>query len=248
MARNFNQSNTDYLDGSFTWTSGFPFTGCAWFRDTNGGNNDRNIFQVQDSTQSDRYFRMGRDFSSNALTCLSRWDVGSVGAPVTTTTYTTSQWHHGIMEAASATSRTIWLDNAGSASSTTSDGTPIGIDSVTIGRENDSSPDDPWDGDIAEVAFWSATLTAGERAALAEGFSPLFIRPSALVFYAPLLPKTGNDVDIKGGVILTDTNTVGSAEHLDIIYPEDTVIHYPSVAAVSGAKLQGSLSMIGVGI
>ena len=69
-----------------------------------------------------------------------------------------------------------------------------------------------WEGGIAEVAAYAAELTAGEIAALASGFSPLMIRPSALVGYWPLGGAYPNgNMDLVGGNSLT-TNGGPSAE------------------------------------
>jgi len=69
-----------------------------------------------------------------------------------------------------------------------------------------------WEGGIAEVAAYAAELTAGEIAALASGFSPLMIRPSALVGYWPLGGAYPNgSMDPVGGNSLT-TNGGPSAE------------------------------------
>ena len=46
------------------------------------------------------------------------------------------------------------------------------------------------DGQVAECAVWTATLTADEAASLGKGFRPPRIRPQSLFFYAPRVRDT----------------------------------------------------------
>lgn len=68
-------------------------------------------------------------------------------------------------------------------------------------------------GRSCEFGYWNRILTAGEAAALAKGYSPLFF-PNGLIGYFPMLR---NNIAIKGSYI----NESGSAqfEHPRIIYP-----------------------------
>ncbi|RRH98097.1 hypothetical protein EH240_20085 [Mesorhizobium tamadayense] len=50
-------------------------------------------------------------------------------------------------------------------------------------------------GQIAEVAFWTAALNADEFNALAKGFRPTRIRPASLFAYLPLVRAT---IDLRG--------------------------------------------------
>ncbi|MDG4854072.1 MULTISPECIES: LamG-like jellyroll fold domain-containing protein [unclassified Mesorhizobium] len=45
-------------------------------------------------------------------------------------------------------------------------------------------------GDIAEIGHWNTQLDAAEIAALANGFSPMLVRPASLIFYAPVVRET----------------------------------------------------------
>ena len=77
-----------------------------------------------------------------------------------------------------------------------------------------------WEGGIAEVAAYAAQLSAGEITALAAGFSPLMVRPSALVGYWPLGGAYSNDnMDIVGGNTLTTNGGPTAETHPRIIYP-----------------------------
>ena len=77
-----------------------------------------------------------------------------------------------------------------------------------------------WEGGVAEVAAYSADLSAGEIAALAKGFSPLMVRPSALVGYWPLGgPYAPTTIDPVGSNTLTANGGASVESHPRIIYP-----------------------------
>jgi len=77
-----------------------------------------------------------------------------------------------------------------------------------------------WEGGIAEVAAYAAELSAGEIAALAKGFSPLLVRPSALVGYWPLGgPYAPTTIDPVGSNTLTANGGASVESHPRIIYP-----------------------------
>ena len=92
------------------------------------------------------------------------------------------------------------------------DGTGSGaMLSTTTGRTsigetpgNLSAGSRAWSGSLAEIGMWEVALGAAEIAALANGVSPLLIRPTALRFYAPLLRDI---LDVRGGLALTATGT-----------------------------------------
>lgn len=104
-----------------------------------------------------------------------------------TTSYSANTWHHVCGVFASNTSRTIYLDGAGSATNTTSL-TPTLIDIVTIAAARKSGNVDNYlNGSLAEVAIWNAALTEPEAKSLSAGMSPKLVRPQSLVLYVPLI-------------------------------------------------------------
>jgi hypothetical protein len=104
-----------------------------------------------------------------------------------TTSYSANTWHHVCGVFSSNTSRTIYLDGAGSATNTTSL-TPTLIDIVTLAAARKSGfVDNYLNGSLAEVAIWSAGLTEPEVKSLSAGMSPKLVRPQSLVLYVPLI-------------------------------------------------------------
>lgn len=102
------------------------------------------------------------------------------------------------------------------------------ISSPTGSQEGDSGNDfdignnatpgvRPFDGSIAEIAYYNRVITAQEVAILASRHSPLFV-PNGLVLYLPLIGKTSPEINIMG----TGNGTITGAvvdDHLGIVYP-----------------------------
>ena len=90
-----------------------------------------------------------------------------------------------------------------------------------------------WEGGIAEVGAYAAELTAGEISALAAGFSPLLVRPSALVGYWPLGgPYAPTTIDPVGSNTLTANGGASAEAHPRIIYPTPP----PAVLVAAGGQ------------
>ena len=112
-------------------------------------------------------------------------------------------------------------------------------DAYVIGnRGNDDARD--FNGKLAEFAIWDRILGAGEIAALAAGFSPLFI-PNSLVSYCPLVR---NMIDLKNGAITDDATA--EFPHPRIIYPSLAQLsHLAAIAPASG--FLSRLALLGAG-
>lgn len=118
-----------------------------------------------------------------------------------------------------------WIDGIQSSASTSNNLSPSSdwrtgstTDSVLAIGRHITEAQDQWVGSLAEIALWNVYLTAAEQATLSRGFSPLFVRPSALVFYAPLIGRNSPETDLRGGLTGTVTGATTGA-HPRIIYP-----------------------------
>ena len=90
-----------------------------------------------------------------------------------------------------------------------------------------------WEGGLAEVAAYTAELSAGEIAALAKGFSPLLVRPSALVGYWPLGgPYAPTTIAPVGNNTLTANGGASAESNPKIIYPMPP----PAVMVAAGGQ------------
>lgn len=103
---------------------------------------------------------------------------------------------------------------------------------VAFGMLRDSSPNQPFDGKIADVAIWDVILTAAERAMYFTGYTPDQIRPQNLVSYWPLIRSTN---DIRGGLIMTP----GGAP---VASPHPRIIEEGSTRGVWAIAVEGSAS------
>jgi hypothetical protein len=101
------------------------------------------------------------------------------------------------------------------------------------------------DGALAELAIWTTELTVSEFAALADRVSPLLIKPSALIFYMPLLGR-GTEYDVISGKTLTITGTVGQREHRAMYYPSRARAFFPITIAAPMAPGAGFGPLLGM--
>lgn len=94
-----------------------------------------------------------------------------------------------------------------------------------------------WDGTVAEVAAWTnyfyGTDPALAAAVLSKGYSPLFVAPSALFGYWPLLGDNPLVDHGPFGLTLTANGSPAAAEHPRVIYPRRRPVGLPHAVAVA---------------
>ena len=156
----------------------------------------------------------------------------SVKQADTTTGPTTNTWHHACAVFASATSRSAYIDGGSKGTNTDSE-TASSINNVSIGRTYYyNSADNVWSGSysgaVAEVGIWNVALTDSEIAILGNGYSPLFVRPQSLVFYAPLIRTVLDRIDNK---TFTANGSPAVAAHPAIIYPAQVYQSFSAAGA-----------------
>ena len=152
-------------------------------------------------------FRIGVT-NSNLAFAQRQEDIGSVNAlALGTSAPALNQWQHvaGTFTFSAATTATVYYNGVVEGSNTTGVGvtssnrTSIGITPGQVGAGLRA-----WSGSLAEIGMWNVALTAPEIAALAKGYTPMLIRPTALQFYASLVRDI---LDVRGGRALTATGT-----------------------------------------
>ena len=177
------------IEATFSAIQGQPVTFHCWAKwDDDGSTNDDCILQLSDNALSADVMRMGLTQGGDELQIYF-----GVSNQKTTSVMVDATWHSCIMQWNAASSFDVWLDGDnghnswGGISFTT-------LDTMTIGREGDSSDSDSWQGKIAEVSVWDKTLSAAERAHLDAGFSALLLTSSLanLNIYEPLDSPTLN--------------------------------------------------------
>lgn len=104
-----------------------------------------------------------------------------------TITVNDGNWHHVAMVldlTTAANGNKLYVDGALDVQATAGSAWACSGNKVRVGKTEDSFWGQPVD-DKAEIAWWSAQLTADEVAALAKRVSPLNIRPASLELYIP---------------------------------------------------------------
>lgn len=216
MARLFDDASSEYLRVESTPITGTPVTMACWFYSDTITQNQY-LLSVGDKDVTSRFYGIragGGDAGDPVQAIRVAAEGGNTCA--TTTGYSANTWHHacGVYSADDAVA--AFLDGGGK---NTGGGTftPAGWDSVSIATSSDSTPSFFTSGRIAEAALWNVALTDAEVAILAEGYSPLFVRPQNLMAYWPLIRDT--DDDIVGGYSMTPINTPSVAAHAPMLYP-----------------------------
>lgn len=124
-----------------------------------------------------------------------------------------TNWTHIIVQR-SGTTVTIYINNSSVASATNASYDASNGGNWVMGRWADGSAGGYLNGALAEWAKWDRALNADERAALMNGFSPLYFLNS-LKWYAPMIREYR---ELKEGILVTNVGTVAT-EHPRIIYP-----------------------------
>jgi hypothetical protein len=118
-----------------------------------------------------------------------------------------SAWYHACAVFASATSRSSFLDGANKG--TNADNvSPAGVDRTTIGHVG---AENYADAEIGEAAVWNIALSDLDVFYLAQGISPMLIRPDALRGFWPLIDND-NDV-LERGFNMARLNSPSWASH-----------------------------------
>lgn len=234
MAVDLTAATPDYYVVDTAPITTYPLTLTAWGRvpDTT---NSRNVIFIGDKDVTNHSFRL--NFESAARIFFVAADGSFRNASVTG--YSANTWHNLIGVGASSTDRKAYLDG-GTPGTNTISTTPAGLDRWSVGRATDITPSIQMDGQIAEVAIYNVAFAEGgwEIAALAAGFSPLLVRPEALVRYRRLV------IPDEGDMVTSETMTKNGApvafDHPPIIYKVPPRFWY--VAAAVGAGQGGLLS------
>jgi hypothetical protein len=129
-----------------------------------------------------------------------------------------NQWNHSVCVFASTSSRHVVLNGSKATSSANVTAPAASIDNCRLGSYRGDALFA--DGRIADAAMWNVALSDDEIAALQKGYSPLLVRPSALVAYWPLVGRTSPEIDVRGGRNFTLTNSPTPAEHPRVIMPK----------------------------
>lgn len=237
MSRDFVNASSQWASTTTVPLSAVPFSWAVWFK-PNSTTTNRELMWLGNSGSSTNYWTMG--VTTSAIRNSAR---NSTESPANTTAGPTANvWNHACGTFGSNSSRAAYLDGGNKGTNATSQ-TPSGINRFAIASLARSTPTNFFDGQIAHVAVWNVELTDDEAAMLGQHrVSPLFVRPSALVWYSPYVGRDSVEIDIIGGGSLTLTNSpASSAEEPPLLWlPGRKRIFLPSsvqqyLQSVSGA-------------
>lgn len=222
MARSFDGAADYYSLAANISTGAQTFAG--WFHaDSVAANNT--ILATGNSGGSSTNFRVLRTNTSSQAELSINDGVGTTSIN-STTTFSTGAWNHAVAIFASSTSRTVYLNGGNSATNTTSRA-PSGINRTSVGAKLGNTAAGFFDGHLADVAAWNVALSADDVLSLSLGYSPLLIRPDALIFYMPMFGYGSPEPDIRGANVMTVNGApaVGTT-HPRILYPSKPNIRF----------------------
>ena len=210
MGAKFNGSSQrrDWVPASFPF-SATPFTLACWAL-PNGALADQVLMSIGD-TGSGAYHSI-RTTQTIGNIILRTFGTSSQTSASGVNALAGTWYHHGGVFT-SDSSRLCYANGVAGTANTNS--STLTENRLTVGVSGDSTPFGFTHWTVAECGAWDVALTAEEMAVLAAGYSPRFVRPQNLLFYAPFVR---NQVELMDGTAFTGTApTVG--EHPRIIYP-----------------------------
>lgn len=191
MARTFASASTQGLTVANPIVTAYPITMACWFRPANV-TKDNCLMGACDNGGSSDFICLFADGSTGGDPVVAIQRTGGTFAYATGGTFTAGgAIHHACGVFRSSTDREVYLNGASVGTDATSLTLAANMDSFDIGYRKTAAGDSYCDADIWEAAVWSVGLDVAEIAALAKGFTPLMIRPSALLAYWPL-PGAGS--------------------------------------------------------
>ncbi len=165
------------------------------------GNKNGHLFILNNSGSAGKLTVDGNDATANRIRL------------VTTSTVNNGAWRHIAFnyDRANGGANALFVDGTSEATGNSSAAWTYGSSGLSLILGD--APDAFWGsyvGNFAGFAHWNAKLDAAEIAALAKGFSPMLVRPSALLEFAPLIRSAH---EIRTGLTPSVTGTSAATTH-----------------------------------
>lgn len=208
MSISFNGSSSK-LEWSGAIVSGYPYSMFCWVKPSSAAVSQMVIGSAGTTNgNEDTIYSDGA--GPGKMRAFSRIEAGSVAASSTTSISTS--WQPALAVFTNGNSRTIYYAGGAAVTDTTSCSTfSSAHQRVVVGTR--ARLDSLWfNGDIAEVAFWSSSLTQTDFDALAAGARPDGVASSSLVEYWNLKTQASSQIG-KNGRVLTASNTSQGSTH-----------------------------------
>jgi hypothetical protein len=219
MARTFVSASNQYLSTSSPPVTAVPLTMACWYKLTSIGSD--NILMSLQNTGATQEIWLGQ-YGSSFLRAVQQGTGGVGYEGVNASGVGTGTWHHAAAVFPATNVRHAYLDGVTAANQVQAGTvTPSGINSLSIGVTLLSAGGryGQLNGTVAEAGVWNVVLSTDEIAFMAKGGSPLFIRPSNLVFYAPVRGRSSPEPEYRRGANLSLTGTPTFSDHPRIFYP-----------------------------
>jgi hypothetical protein len=131
-----------------------------------------------------------------------------VSPTVAAATIWDGNWHH-VMGSADGTKVRIYLDGIEVGTGTTQlAATAYSALGLYVGSFDGPTNALYFKGGIGEIAVFNAIPDANERAALAQAYSALAVRPTKVAMCFPMLGEYSPEIDLAGGINLTNNGTI----------------------------------------
>jgi len=230
MALSFDGTVDEYLSKTVTLASGRPLTAAGWILPDLKQQN--HIITLIDTAAAGSMPNESGYFAIGAGK-YGRWDLvwGNGKTSTATDQYDNggNSWTHLCGTVETDNVRTLYANGSSVATGTggyisdiaSANKVYIGATASTV-NFNGIDANEYTDGLIAEVGLWNALLTTDEISALAAGFSPALIRPSALLGYWPL----GGPYD--GATTYTDL-AAGNSLTAESGFDATNLVHHPPI-------------------
>lgn len=185
MARLFTRASSQLLHVAATPITAMPWTMSCWFYSS-----DLTVIQTlmcigRAANNADNFqIRIAGTTAGDPITAIQGNPTNAATA-TSTTGCTVNTWHHAAGVGRTATDFSAYIDG-GSRGNSTTNFTPTGLDTFSVGVAKLNNNFNFMSGRICEVGLWNIALTDDQVLALSKGVSPLRIRPDALQIYAPI--------------------------------------------------------------
>jgi hypothetical protein len=245
MARNFDATTNLDLQAADAAVMHVvePFAVGLWYKGTSGlvGNFKYLLSKVLLAGEHPSF-----GFSTNAteaLRFLQGYGTSSgqlvVSPTIASATAFDGAWHY-LMGSADGSNVRIYLDGVEQGTGTAQVGATVySSGGLYVGSFDGATNSLYFNGGLAELVVFDKIPDAAERAALAKGYSPLAVKPASVVMYWPLIGKYAPEIDVVGGVNLTNNGTVQALNGPRLILRSTSPVGQP--AAAGGATVQGTL-------
>ena len=250
MSLEFVAASNEYLSLASAPITALPFTIACWFRTTTVATGQA-LGAIETTTTANKWMiRLASNAGQFRLFATQINSNSALTEAEVTVALSTNTWYHACGVFRTNSSRDAYLNGANKASNTTSGTGVTGVNRMKIGAYTLTGPTVTgyMQGRLAEFAIWNIGLSDTEVSLLGiYGYTPIMVRPDALVEYWPIIGELSPEPGIVGGNLMTLNGTPTIAAHPAVIYPPTIQTNYaPGATGGGGSRGRFPASLIGV--